>query len=149
MSLEERINQDLKEAMKAKDQAALRGIRAIKAAILLEKTSGANHEISDAEEMKIVQKLIKQRKDSLDIYQKQNREDLAQTEREEIEVIKQYLPKQLTREELRAEIKKVIDEIGASSIQDMGKVMGTASKKLAGTADGKTMSGIVRELLNA
>ena len=102
MSLEERINQDLKEAMKAKDQAALRGIRAIKAAILLEKTSGANHEISDAEEMKIVQKLIKQRKDSLDIYQKQNREDLAQTEREEIEVIKQYLPKQLTREELRA-----------------------------------------------
>ncbi|MCB0558062.1 MAG: GatB/YqeY domain-containing protein [Lewinellaceae bacterium] len=149
MSLEERINQDLKEAMKAKDQAALRGIRAIKAAILLEKTSGANHEISDAEEMKIVQKLIKQRKDSLDIYQKQNREDLAQTEREEIEVIKQYLPKQLTREELRAEIKKVIDEIGASSIQDMGKVMGTASKKLAGKADGKTMSGIVRELLNA
>ena len=149
MSLEERINQDLKEAMKAKDQAALRGIRAIKDAILLEKTSGANHEISDAEEMKIVQKLIKQRKDSLDIYQKQNREDLAQTEREEIEVIKQYLPKQLTREELRAEIKKVIDEIGASSIQDMGKVMGTASKKLAGKADGKTMSGIVRELLNA
>ena len=149
MSLEERINQDLKEAMKAKDPAALRGIRAIKAAILLEKTSGANHEISDAEEMKIVQKLIKQRKDSLDIYQKQNREDLAQTEREEIEVIKQYLPKQLTREELRAEIKKVIDEIGASSIQDMGKVMGTASKKLAGKADGKTMSGIVRELLNA
>ena len=149
MSLEERINQDLKEAMKAKDQAALRGIRAIKAAILLEKTSGAKHEISNEVEMKIVQKLIKQRKDSLDIYQKQNREDLAQTEREEIEVIKQYLPKQLTREELRAEIKKVIDEIGASSIQDMGKVMGTASKKLAGKADGKTMSGIVRELLNA
>ena len=149
MSLEERINQDLKEAMKAKDQAALRGIRAIKAAILLEKTSGAKHEISNDLEMKIVQKLIKQRKDSLDIYQKQNREDLAQTEREEIEVIKQYLPKQLTREELRAEIKKVIDEIGASSIQDMGKVMGTASKKLAGKADGKTMSGIVRELLNA
>ena len=149
MSLEERINQDLKEAMKAKDPAALRGIRAIKAAILLEKTSGAKHEISNEVEMKIVQKLIKQRKDSLDIYQKQNREDLAQTEREEIEVIKQYLPKQLTREELRAEIKKVIDEIGASSIQDMGKVMGTASKKLAGKADGKTMSGIVRELLNA
>ncbi|MCB0565670.1 MAG: GatB/YqeY domain-containing protein [Phaeodactylibacter sp.] len=149
MSLEERINQDLKEAMKAKDPAALRGIRAIKAAILLEKTSGAKHEISNDLEMKIVQKLIKQRKDSLDIYQKQNREDLAQTEREEIEVIKQYLPKQLTREELRAEIKKVIDEIGASSIQDMGKVMGTASKKLAGKADGKTMSGIVRELLNA
>ena len=149
MSLEERINQDLKEAMKAKDPAALRGIRAIKAAILLEKTSGAKHEISNDLEMKIVQKLIKQRKDSLDIYQKQNREDLAQTEREEIEVIKQYLPKQLTREELRVEIKKVIDELGASSIQDMGKVMGTASKKLAGKADGKTMSGIVRELLNA
>ncbi|MCB0597323.1 MAG: GatB/YqeY domain-containing protein [Lewinellaceae bacterium] len=149
MSLEERINQDLKAAMKAKDQAALRGIRAVKAAILLEKTSGASHDITEEMELKILQKLVKQRKDSLDIYEKQNREDLAQTEREEIEVIKRYLPKQLSREELKAEVKKVIDELGASSMKDMGMVMGTASKKLAGKADGKTMSGIVRELLNA
>ena len=147
MSLEERIMQDLKEAMKAKDQAALRGIRAIKAAILLEKTSGANHEIDDGTELKILQKLVKQRKDSLDIYEKQNREDLAQTEREEIEIIRRYLPKQLTRDELKAEIKKVIDQVGATSIKDMGQVMGIASKKLAGRTDGKTMSGIVRELL--
>ena len=148
MSLEERITQDLKEAMKAKDQAALRGIRAIKAAILLEKTSGANHEIDDGTELKILQKLVKQRKDSLDIYEKQqNREDLAQTEREEIEIIRRYLPKQLTRDELKAEIKKVIDQVGATSIKDMGQVMGIASKKLAGRTDGKTMSGIVRELL--
>ena len=147
MSLEERINQDLKEAMKAKDQAALRGIRAIKAAILLEKTSGAKHEITDDAELKILQKLVKQRKDSLDIYEKQSREDLAQTEREEIEVIERYLPKQLSEEELRAEIKKIIAEAGADSMKDMGKVMGVAQKKLAGKADGKTMSGIVRELL--
>ncbi len=147
MSLEERITQDLKVAMKAKDQAALRGIRAVKAAILLEKTSGSKHDLDEATEMKLLQKLVKQRKDSLTIYEKEGREDLAQTEREEIEVIKRYLPKQLTREELRAEIKKVIDETGASSMKDMGQVMGIASKKLAGRADGKTMSGIVKELL--
>ncbi|MCO6493108.1 MAG: GatB/YqeY domain-containing protein [Phaeodactylibacter sp.] len=147
MSLEERIMQDLKEAMKAKDQAALRGIRAIKAAILLEKTSGSKHDLSGDMEMKLLQKLVKQRKDSLDIYEKQGREDLAQTEREEIEVIERYLPKQLSEEELRAEIKKIIDETGADSMKDMGKVMGAAQKKLAGKADGKTMSGIVRELL--
>ena len=148
MSLEERITQDLKEAMKAKDQAALRGIRAVKAAILLEKTSGAKHELNEDMEMKILQKLVKQRKDSLDIYEKQGREDLAQTEREEIEVIERYLPKQLSTDELRAEIKKIVDEVGADSMKDMGKVMGAAQKKLAGKADGKTMSGIVRELLS-
>lgn len=147
MSLEERITQDLKEAMKNKDQAALRGIRAIKADILLEKTSGAKHELTQDMEMKILQKLIKQRRDSLDIYEKQGREDLALTEREEIEVIERYLPRQMSRQELRAEIKKIIEEIGASSMKDMGKVMGTASKKLVGRVDGKTMSGIVRELL--
>ena len=148
MSLEERITQDLKEAMKAKDQAALRGIRAVKAAILLEKTSGAKHELNEDMEMKILQKLVKQRNDSLDIYEKQGREDLAQTEREEIEVIERYLPKQLSTDELRAEIKKIVDEVGADSMKDMGKVMGAAQKKLAGKADGKTMSGIVRELLS-
>ena len=149
MTLEERITQDLKEAMKTKDQAALRGIRAIKAARLLEKTSGTKHEVTQEMEMKILQKLVKQRRDSLDIYEKQGREDLALTEREEIGIIERYLPKQMSRQELRGEIKKIIDEIGASSMNDMGKVMGTASKKLAGRVDGKTMSGIVRELLNA
>lgn len=147
MSLEERIAQDLKEAMKAKDQAALRGIRAVKAAILLEKTSGAKHDLTEETEMKLLQKLVKQRKDSLEIYEKEGREDLAQTEREEIEVIERYLPKQLSEDELRVEIKKIIDEVGADSMKDMGKVMGAAQKKLAGKADGKTMSGIVKELL--
>ena len=144
-----KLQEDLKEAMKTKDQAALRGIRAIKAAILLEKTSGTKHEVTQEMEMKILQKLVKQRRDSLDIYEKQGREDLALTEREEIGIIERYLPKQMSRQELRGEIKKIIDEIGASSMNDMGKVMGTASKKLAGRVDGKTMSGIVRELLNA
>jgi len=147
MSLEERITQDLKDAMKAKDQAALRGVRAIKAAILLEKTSGAKHELTQDMEMKILQKLVKQRRDSLDIYEKQGREDLALTEREEIGIIERYLPKQLNEEELRAEIRKIITELGADSMKDMGKVMGVAQKKLAGRADGKTMSGVVRELL--
>ncbi len=147
MSLEERIAQDLREAMKAKDQAALRGVRAIKAAILLEKTSGAKHDVSPEMEMKILQKLIKQRRDSLDIYEKQNRPDLAQTEREEIEIIERYLPKQLSEEELRAELKKIVAELGATSMKDMGKVMGAASQKLAGRADGKTISGVVKELL--
>ncbi|MCO6480650.1 MAG: GatB/YqeY domain-containing protein [Phaeodactylibacter sp.] len=147
MSLEERIAQDLKEAMKAKDQAALRGIRAVKAAILVEKTSGTKHDLTEETEMKLLQKLVKQRKDSLEIYEKEGREDLAQTEREEIEVIERYLPKQLSEDELRVEIKKIIDEVGADSMKDMGKVMGAAQKKLAGKADGKTMSGIVKELL--
>lgn len=147
MSLEERIAQDLREAMKAKDQAALRGVRAIKAAILLEKTSGAKHDVSPEMEMKILQKLIKQRRDSLDIYEKQNRSDLAQTEREEIEIIERYLPKQLSEEELRAELKKIVAELGATSMKDMGKVMGAASQKLAGRADGKAISGVVKELL--
>lgn len=147
MSLEERIAQDLREAMKAKDQAALRGVRAIKAAILLEKTSGAKHDVSPEMEMKILQKLIKQRRDSLDIYEKQNRPDLAQTEREEIEIIERYLPKQLSEEELRAELKKIVAELGATSMKDMGKVMGAASQKLAGRADGKAISGVVKELL--
>ncbi len=147
MSLEDRINQDLKTAMKAKDQAALRGIRAIKSAILLEKTSGSKHEVSPEMEMKILQKLVKQRKDSLEIYEKQNREDLAQTEREEIDVIERYLPKQLSEEELRSELKSIIDEVGAGSMKDMGKVMGIATKRLAGRADGKAISSVVKELL--
>jgi len=149
MSLEERINQDLKEAMKAKDQVALRGIRAIKAAILLEKTSGTKHDLDADADIKILQKLVKQRRDSLDIYEKQNRPDLAQTEREEIEIIERYLPQQLSEAELRAELEAIVAETGASSMKDMGKVMGTASKKLAGRADGKAISSIVKELLGS
>ncbi|MCG8327398.1 MAG: GatB/YqeY domain-containing protein [Chitinophagales bacterium] len=147
MSLEKKIAEDLKAAMKAKDQQALRGIRAIKAAILLEKTKGGDTSISEGDEIKILQKLVKQRKDSLTIYQEQGREDLAQTEKEEIEIIERYLPEQMSAEELEAELKAIIAETGASSMRDMGKVMGLASKKFAGRADGKTISAKVKELL--
>ena len=149
MSLESRINDDLKTAMKAKKQVALRGIRAIKAAIMLVKTDGSGKEFDEEGEIKLLQKLVKQRKDSLDIYTKQNREDLAIKEREEIEVIQQYLPKQMDEAELESLLKEIISQTGASGMADMGKVMGMASKKLAGKADGKTISGVVRKLLMA
>lgn len=148
MSLESTINEDLKTAMKAKDQAALRGIRAIKSAILLYNTSGAADQLNEEKEIALLQKLIKQRQDSLDIYEKQGREDLAVVEREEIEVIMRYLPKQLTEVELRAAIADIIARTGASSMRDMGKVMAEASKELAGKADGKTISVVVKELLS-
>lgn len=148
MSLEQKIMADLKTAMLAKDEKALRGLRAIKAAILLAKTSeGASGQLKEEDETKLLQKLIKQRKDSLEIYQQQNRADLAQKEQEEIEVIEKFLPKQLSSEELQLEIKKIIAETGATSAADMGKVMAVASKRLAGKADGKTISTAVRELL--
>lgn len=148
MSLESTINEDLKTAMKAKDQASLRGIRAIKSAILLYNTSGAAEPLNEEREIALLQKLIKQRQDSLDIYEKQGREDLAAVEREEIEVIKKYLPQQLSEVELRAAITEIIVRTGASSMRDMGKVMGEATKELAGKADGKTISGVVKELLS-
>ena len=148
MSLEERITQDLKTAMKAKDKKALRGIRAIKAAILLIKTDGSGQGLDEEKEIKILQKLVKQRKDSLEIYEKQNREDLAKTERDEIEIISKYLPKPLSAEELEKIIESIIEQTGASSMRDMGKVMGMASKQLGGKADGKTISGIVKRLLS-
>ncbi len=147
MTLEEKINNDLKTAMKAKDQVGLRGIRAIKSAILLAKTDGSGNELNRDLEIKLLQKLVKQRKDSLDIYEKQNREDLAVKEREEIEVIEKYLPKQLDEAELKGIIQKIITQTGASSMKDMGKVMGMASKQLAGKADGKAISGVVKQLL--
>jgi len=147
MSLEQKIMTDLKEAMKAKDQAALRTIRAIKSAILLLKTDGTGQEIDEAKEIKLLQKLAKQRQDSLDIYVKQNRPDLADVEREELEVIKKYLPKQMSEEELKPIIQEIITSMGASSMADMGKVMGAANAQLAGKADGKTISGIVRGFL--
>ncbi len=147
MTLEERIMQDLKEAMKAKDEAALRGIRAIKAAILLAKTDGSGKPIDAEREIQILQKLVKQRKESLEIYEKQNREDLAKIEREEIAIIEKYLPQQMSEEELEAELRLVISEVGATSAKDLGKVMGIASKRFAGRADGKLISQIVKRLL--
>ena len=147
MTLEQTITKDLKTAMKAKDAPSLRGIRAIKAAILNFKTSGSGKELDGSEEIKLLQKLIKQRQDSLEIYDKQGREDLAVTEREEIAVISKYLPEQLSESELRALIAEVISKTGASSMKDMGKVMGIASQKAAGKADGKTLAAIVKELL--
>ncbi|GAB4253274.1 MAG: GatB/YqeY domain-containing protein [Saprospiraceae bacterium] len=147
MTLEERINKDMVEAMKAKDQARLRGLRAIKAAIQLAKTEAKGKAVDEAREMQILQKLVKQRRDSLEIFEKENREDLAQKEREEIAVIETYLPKPMSPEELEAAVKAIIEETGASSMKDMGKVMGLATKKLAGKADGKAISTLVRQLL--
>ena len=149
MSLEKKIMGELKTAMLAKDEKALRSLRAIKAAILLAKTSeGAGGELKEDDEIKLLQKLVKQRKDSLDIFQQQNRTDLAQKEKEEIEIIEKFLPKQLSVEEIRSEVAAIITEVGASSPADMGKVMGAATKKLGGKADGKTISALVKELLS-
>ena len=149
MSLEQKIMGELKTAMLAKDEKALRSLRAIKAAILLAKTSeGAGGELKEDDEIKLLQKLVKQRKDSLEIYQQQSRTDLAQKEQEEIEIIEKFLPKQLSADELRSEVAGIISEVGASSPADMGKVMGAATKKLAGKADGKTISALVKELLS-
>jgi uncharacterized protein len=149
MSLEQKIMGELKTAMLAKDEKALRSLRAIKAAILLAKTSeGAGGELKEEDEIKLLQKLVKQRKDSLEIYQQQNRTDLAQKEQEEIEIIEKFLPKQLSADELKSEVAAIINEVGATSPADMGKVMGAATKKLAGKADGKTISALVKELLS-
>ncbi|MBA4259870.1 MAG: glutamyl-tRNA amidotransferase [Chitinophaga sp.] len=149
MSLEEQVMGGMKDAMKAKDEALLRGLRAIKAEIIKAKTEpGANGQVSEEQEQKLLQKLVKQRKDSLDIYQQQNRADLAQKEMEEIAVIEKFLPKQLSQEELDAAVSAIIAETGASSAADMGKVMGVASKQLAGKADGKAIAAAVKALLS-
>ena len=148
MSLEQRVMAEMKEAMKAKDEAVLRALRAIKAEIIKAKTEpGAGGEIDEATEQKFLQKMMKQRKDSLEIFEKQGREDLAAKEREEMAVIGKFLPKQLSEAELKDALKKIITETGAASPADMGKVMGVASKQLAGLADGKTISNVVKELL--
>lgn len=148
MSLEQTINDKLKTAMLAKDEKGLRGLRAIKAAIIVAKTAeGAGGKISEADEVKLLQKLVKQRKDSLEIFQQQNRPELAQKEQEEIEVIEAFLPKQLGEDELKEILKKIIAETGASSPADMGKVMGVATKQLSGKADGKAISTMVKALL--
>ena len=148
MSLEQKIMAEMKDAMKSKNEAALRGLRAIKAEIIKAKTEpGAGGEISGEKEIAMLQKMMKQRKDSLDIYKQQGREDLARKEEEEIEIVSKFLPQQMSQEELMEELKQVIAETGASSPADMGKVMGVASKKFAGRADGKTISAAVKELL--
>jgi uncharacterized protein YqeY len=148
MSLETKVMELMKEAMKAKDDAMLRGVRAIKAAIIIAKTSeGAGGVLKEEDETRLLQKLVKQRKDSLEIYQKQNREDLAAKEQEEIAVISRFLPAQLEGDALKEVVKKIIESVGATSPADMGKVMGAANKQLAGKADGKSISAVVKELL--
>ena len=148
MSLEQKIMTELKAAMLAKDEAGLRSLRAIKAAILLAKTAeGASGELKEDEEIKLLQKLVKQRKDSLEIFQQQKRDDLAKKEQEEIAIIEKFLPQQLSPEELKQALQKIISEAGAAGPADLGKVMGIASKQFAGKADGKTISALVKELL--
>ena len=148
MSLEAKIMESLKTAMKAKDEVALRTLRAIKAAIIIEKTAeGATGEIDEATEIKMLQKMAKQRKDSLQIFEQQQREDLASKEREELAIIEQFLPAQMSEAEIKLALELVIAEVGASSMADLGKVMGIASKALAGKADGKLIASLVKELL--
>ncbi len=147
MNLEQKVMAQLKEAMKAKDQLKMEALRAIKSAILLEKTKGGQKDLSEADEMKLLQKLVKQRKESAEIFMQQNRKDLAEVELNQAEVIEAFLPEQMSEEEIENEVKKIIAETGASSMRDMGKVMGIATKQMAGRADGKIISGIVKKLL--
>src|ERR1700761_8219219 len=149
MGLEQKVMGELKTAMLAKNEGALRGLRAIKAAIIIAKTSeGAGGELKEEDETKLLQKLVKQRKDSLAIYQEQKRPDLAKKEEEEIAVIEKFLPQQLDEAALREILIKIIADTGATSAADIGKVMGAASKQLAGQADGKTINAVARELLS-
>ena len=149
MALEQQIMAEMKDAMKSKNEGLLRSLRAIKAEIIKAKTEpGAGGEIDEATEQKFLQKMMKQRRDSLEIFEKQGRADLAVKEKEEMEVIERFLPKQLSEAEIRAAVAAIITQIGATSPADMGKVMGVASKQLAGVADGKTISNLVKELLS-
>jgi hypothetical protein len=146
--LENTINQDIKTAMLAKDQITLGSLRAVKAAILLAKTEkGAATEITEEAEIKVLQRLVKQRKESADIYKSQNREDLYQIEIDEIAVIEKYLPKQLSQEELNVYIKGLIEKLNVTSVKEMGKIMGVANKELSGKADGKAISETIKALL--
>jgi uncharacterized protein len=148
MSLEEKVMAEMKVAMKSKDEPTLRSLRAIKAEIIKAKTDpGAGGIVSADTELKLLQKLVKQRKDSLEIFRQQDRKDLAQKEEEEIAVIEKFLPRQLGEEEIRTKVTAAIAETGASGPQDMGKVMGLVTKQLAGQADGKLIAAMVKELL--
>ena len=148
MRLEEKIQQDIKAAMLAKERDKLESLRAIKAAILLAKTADGSESVADDALVKIIQKLVKQRKETAVIYKEQNRPELAEKELMEASYMEVYLPKQLSEEELTAEIKKIIAEVGATSAKEMGKVMGVASQALAGKADGRAISTIVKSLLS-
>lgn len=149
MTLEEKVMADMKDAMKSKNEASLRGLRAIKAEIIKAKTEpGANGQVTADGELKILQRMVKQRKDALEIFNQQQRRDLAQKEEEEIAVIEKFLPQQLDENALKAALQAIISELGATSAADLGKVMGVASKKLAGQADGKAISAMVKSLLS-
>lgn len=148
MSLTDLINVGIKNAMKEKNEARKRTLRAIKAQLLLLKTSGTEGEITKDQEIKILQKMVKERQDSFSIYTQQNREDLAKPEKEEMNIIKEFLPQQMSEEELTVALSEIISAVNASSMKDMGKVMGMASKKFAGKADGKMISSIVKNLLS-
>lgn len=149
MSLTEKIDQDIKAAMLAKQADTLRALRAVKAALLLARTEkGAGDAITEEAEIKVLQRLVKQRKESADIYKTQNRDDLYQIEMGELQVIEAYLPKQMDRAGIENTIKQLITSLGATSVKDMGKVMGAANKELAGKADGKTISEVVKQLLS-
>ncbi|HEY5325889.1 MAG TPA: GatB/YqeY domain-containing protein [Mucilaginibacter sp.] len=148
MSLITQVDQDIKQAMLAKQPDRLRGLRAIKSALLLARTEkGAAEELTHEAEIKVLQKLIKQRKESAEIYKAQNREDLYQVEMEEIQVIGPYLPQQMSRFEIEGYLQELIGRVGATSVSDMGKVMGIAGKELAGQADGRTIAEVVKQLL--
>ncbi|MDB5140403.1 MAG: Yqey-like protein [Mucilaginibacter sp.] len=148
MSLINQVDQDIKQAMLAKQADRLRGLRAIKSALLLARTEkGAAEELTEEAEIKVLQKLIKQRKESADIYKAQNREDLYEIEMEEMRVIEPYLPAQMSHQEIETYLKELIGRVGASSVKDMGKVMAAANKELAGKADGRTISEVVKQLL--
>jgi uncharacterized protein len=148
MTLQERVMEDMKTAMKTKDKGLLRGLRAIKAALLLAQTDGSGRAIDETREIEILQKLIKQRQDSLKIYQEQNRPDLAIVEKEELNAIQLYLPQQLSESELQAAIQAIMNEVGATSMKDMGKVMGKASADLKGKADNRLVSEMVKKMLS-
>ena len=148
MSLTERINAGIKQAMKDKDEARKRTLRAVKAQLLLIQTSGTNTEMDEDQEIKLIQKMVKERQDSYEVYSQQGREDLATTEKEEMDILKEFLPQQLSEAEITERVQAIIEQTGASSMRDMGKVMGIANKELAGKADGKTISTIVKQQLS-
>lgn len=148
MSLELTLNDHIKEAMKAKDRVRLEALRGVKKEVIEAKTAkGANAELSDTDIVKIIQKMVKQRKDAAELYKGQNREDLAEKELAEVEAISVYLPAQMSKDELMVVVKAIVEKVGATSMKEMGKVMGVASKELAGKADGKDISAVVKEIL--
>ena len=149
MALEQQLTSEIKSAMRAKDSLRLEALRAVKSAILLAKTqSGAAEELSEAQEIQLLQKLVKQRKDSAAIFTEQNRADLAEPEKAQAAIISEFLPQQLTAAEVEAIVADIIAETGASSMKDMGRVMGLANQKMAGQADGKTISTVVKQKLS-